>query len=237
MASPGEMVRCVAQVLGIPEQTAVVHDRNLAEAGLRAKGGRGRSAAKMSPLDAANLLTALVGSSMVKDAVQSVEAYAALPANGGEIATAKDSHSVSIDGNPTGRWSLVGFPIPALQALPDNHTFRDALVALLTSSANGTLRDAIKTLPAREAGQFQIPAAWKIEVRIFGPLPQASVRIWTQASNEQHNYSPFTDDVEEILKVSAAYPGDLNQIRTFGETTILAIGDLLADRRPSASPS
>jgi len=43
MATPGELVRTVAEALGIAEATVVQYDRNLVAAGLRTKGGRGRS--------------------------------------------------------------------------------------------------------------------------------------------------------------------------------------------------
>ena len=48
MASPGELVRTLAEVLGVPEPTVTVHDRNLVTAGLRTKGGRGRRAASFT---------------------------------------------------------------------------------------------------------------------------------------------------------------------------------------------
>src|SRR4051812_5015787 len=61
MGSPGELVRCVARVLKVSEATVVQYDRNLAEAGLRTKGGRGRSAARITSQDAANLLIVIAG--------------------------------------------------------------------------------------------------------------------------------------------------------------------------------
>ena len=58
MASPGELVRTIAEVLGIPEATVTVLDRNLVVAGLRTKRGRGPSAAEVTTLDGARLLIA-----------------------------------------------------------------------------------------------------------------------------------------------------------------------------------
>src|SRR5439155_17694246 len=62
MATPGQLVKCIAEALGIPEPTVVQYDRLLAENGLRSKGGRGTSAAKVTAVDAANLLIAIMGS-------------------------------------------------------------------------------------------------------------------------------------------------------------------------------
>ena len=61
MATPGQLVRTMASVLGIPEPTITQYDRNLAEAGLRQIRGRGTSAAEVSAEDAANLLVAILG--------------------------------------------------------------------------------------------------------------------------------------------------------------------------------
>lgn len=58
MATPGELVKVIAEVLGVPEPTVVVHDRNLVIAGLRTKGGRGRSAASVTTADGTNVLFA-----------------------------------------------------------------------------------------------------------------------------------------------------------------------------------
>ena len=62
MATPGQMVQTMADVLGMPAATVSQYDRQLAEAGLRTTGGRGPSAAKVGATDAANLLIAILGS-------------------------------------------------------------------------------------------------------------------------------------------------------------------------------
>ena len=43
MASPGDLVKVIAATTGEDEATITQHDRNLLIAGLRTKGGRGRS--------------------------------------------------------------------------------------------------------------------------------------------------------------------------------------------------
>ena len=80
MASPKELVQVVARETGVSEATVIVHDRNLALAGLRSVGGRGRAAARMTYRDAANLIIAVAASRNVKDSAKTVEAYAPLPA-------------------------------------------------------------------------------------------------------------------------------------------------------------
>jgi hypothetical protein len=75
VASPGQFVRKFSQLLSIPEATIVLHDRNLVVAGLRSKSGRGNSAARVTARDAAHLLVAVLGSSLVKDSVETVRRY------------------------------------------------------------------------------------------------------------------------------------------------------------------
>lgn len=232
MASPGEMVKRIAETFGAPEATVTLHDRNLADAGLRTKGGRGRSAAKMTASDVANLLVAVAGSSMVKDAVQTVEAYANLPARNGEFSFESEENRGDFDGNEPKRWHLSGFPIATLQGLPAEHTFRDALAALITAAADGSLQEAIGNLPVEMAGEQRIPNMWRIEVILWGPYPQSAIRIYCRGFSERRSYSLIPNDMDAIMKWSKEmneerYAGDLRQMREFSSKTILAMGDLL----------
>ena len=74
MATPGQLVQVMSDVLGISKATVIPYDRVLSENGLRSKGGRGTSAAQVNSRDAANLLMALAASPIfglsVKDAVR-----------------------------------------------------------------------------------------------------------------------------------------------------------------------
>jgi hypothetical protein len=73
--TPGQLVKAVSIALDVPEETVVQHDRNLVVAGLRTKGGRGRSAPQVTPLDAARLLVATLASFRTKDSVTTVEQF------------------------------------------------------------------------------------------------------------------------------------------------------------------
>ncbi len=56
--TPGAFVETLSEVLGLPRKSVAVIDRVLAVAGLRSLGGRGPSAAQVTPRDAARLLVA-----------------------------------------------------------------------------------------------------------------------------------------------------------------------------------
>lgn len=232
MASPGEMVKRIAEVLGVPEATVVVHDRNLAEAGLRTKGGRGRSAAKMNAADVANLLVAVAGASMVKDAVQVVTDYSTLASRSAENSVRVDAQNFKHNANASSAWDLSGFPIASLQKLRAAHSFHDAIVALIASAADGSLLEAANSLTVEQVGNHRIPNLWWIQVTLWGPYPQAAIRIGCNDFSEKHTYSAIPTDMDELVKwnkeMEADRPqGDLKQIREFSSKTILAMGDLL----------
>ncbi len=127
MATPGQLVRTMANVLGIPEPTVAQYDRHLAEAGLRRVGGRGTSAAKVSATDAANLLIAIMGSPVsgasIKSAKETCDNYGYLPARP--------------NFSDTTRFSDHG--LITLAKLGKKHKFRDALIALIEGASRSEL--------------------------------------------------------------------------------------------------
>src|SRR5438045_1180003 len=82
MATPGQLVKELAEVVGAPVATVAAHDRNLRNAGLRTVRGRGLSAPRATARDAASLLTAVlaagfVGGSQVAESALAVQRYSA----------------------------------------------------------------------------------------------------------------------------------------------------------------
>jgi hypothetical protein len=70
--TPGVFIEHFAQILGLPSKSIVVIDRALLEAGLRSRGGRGRSAAKVKVADAATLLLAVMATPALTQSDQAV---------------------------------------------------------------------------------------------------------------------------------------------------------------------
>ncbi|QCO54445.1 hypothetical protein EOK75_00580 [Pseudorhodobacter turbinis] len=79
MTTAGEMVMKTAQVFGVNPVTLESIDRALLNAGLRNKGGRGRSAAQMVGLDICNLALAAVHGVGMKEAPALVAKVSGLP--------------------------------------------------------------------------------------------------------------------------------------------------------------
>lgn len=78
MALLTELVAKVAEVEGLPETFVAGIAKYLREADHIRQGGRGLSAARMNPRDAANLLIAVNATRLAKDAVEAFETYGVL---------------------------------------------------------------------------------------------------------------------------------------------------------------
>jgi hypothetical protein len=119
MATPRQLVEATAEILGVSLATAIVHDRNLASAAvpLRTVAGRGRAAATVTAVDAANLLIAIVATESVKDSVKTVLAYRDLRGT-----------------------NAVASSVTRYDVLPAGHTFGEALAAFVDAAANKEIK-------------------------------------------------------------------------------------------------
>jgi hypothetical protein len=88
---------------------------------LRSKSGRGTSAARMTARDAAHLLVAVLGSGHVKDAAETVRRHRQTLFHKSASGGYGDSS------------------ITALRDLPLDHSFVDAIEALIAAGADGSL--------------------------------------------------------------------------------------------------
>lgn len=158
--TPGELVKTVAQVLGLPEATVVVHDRNLVVAGLRSKAGRGRGSAQVNVRDAAHLLTAILASGQVRDSARSVERYS-------ETRPQRSTSTKKLFGQ-------IG--VTELAGLPADHSFVDALEAMLNSTATGSLAAWLAQEAKRARGR-KADVAPLIEVAALTPGTLGDIRI------------------------------------------------------------
>ena len=132
--TPGQLVKAVSLALDVPEETVVQHDRNLVVAGLRTKGGRGRSAPEVTSLDAARLITACLASVRTKDSVLTVRAFeqaqrrpkfVSRSARDGGRLTKREEDQIATEKEL--------FDLPFMK-LPVNHSFVEALASLITEA-------------------------------------------------------------------------------------------------------
>lgn len=87
MATIGDLVRVIAQAEGIDEVSVDVYARRAREAGFITQGGRGRSAAKMTTRDAANLLIAVNASPTGREVHKIVPYFRELDNDGSILST------------------------------------------------------------------------------------------------------------------------------------------------------
>lgn len=196
MATPGELSKITAKVLGLPE--AQVHSayRVLREAGLVTKGGRGPAAAKMTARDAAMLLAAILGSSQIIESATAARRY---------------SKTKPVIHEYTGTLHR-NVAIPALAALPDAHSFVDALTALISAAADGKLLQGLW----REY-------VWNgVMVTVQNPSTVADIEIRgpKRGTSASVKYTGPSD--------TARLNGDLEEYRRCKTKTFLYIGALLA---------
>lgn len=156
MATPGDLVRIIAKVLGLSVGTVTQVDRNLASAGLRTKTGRGPSAAQVTSQDAANLLIAIAGAPIsgawVKEAERICLAYRSLRAYG--VMT------------KFGDFSRLKSRYPTLKTLTHRHTLGDAIATLIDS------------IDAGEFGSSNDSSSYgPISVSFEGPRPQGTIVV------------------------------------------------------------
>ncbi|MFG1202223.1 hypothetical protein V5F29_07485 [Xanthobacter aminoxidans] len=224
MASPGDLVAAVAAVLGYPLVTISTYYRYLREAGLVTKGGRGPSAAQMSPRDAALLLLAVAASDEAKTAAERTLAMGLIPLVDRSRGRGQETSLLSV-----------------FDDLPPSHTFADALTMLLDCAGQGSLQSAINAALSSTEGRVKV---WSIRVTILGPVPQARIDIFAGGRHETLSYSSIPselfsefdpDEGLDALKnwsneTEHSYPGDMSFTREFTGRTILRIGALVAGK-------
>jgi hypothetical protein len=244
MASPGELTKTVAHVLGIDPTTVANIYRGLREAGLVTKGGRGRSAAVVTPRDAAMLLLGVCSSDSVKDAASAAQEYAGLRASIARVhdwSDVKDQPSAITAAMPPPRWTLTGFHLDELTALPVRHEAIDALAAFIS------LFSRKSDEPAK-----LILSQWDIKFAFEWPNPIFEIGLYARTSDDRHysesmayfddgpggvtvDVRKFTDEgrqqiVEELREKGFGHriiSGDLKVVRSFGITTLSRIGELI----------
>lgn len=200
MATPGELNAITAKVLGLPEAHVFSTYRALREAGLVTKSGRGPAAAKMTARDAATLLTAILGSNQIVESAATVRRYS--NTNPTEHTSTETLHQET--------------QIEPLATLPRNHSFLDALTALVVAAADG------KLLPA--LGRDNVWNSVRVVVRT--PMTSAKMDITGRRRGTGSNVRYTGPSPSHVTD----YIGDMEGYRVVSTRTFLYIGALLAGK-------
>lgn len=211
-ATPGQLKAKVAELFRLPANAVDYPWRVLREAGLVSKGGRGPSAAKVTPRDAALLLIAVAGPLPASDVVSAVRRYADLPLQVWPGVKPNDS-----------------LPLP--EAITDATTFADALAGLIACAADGSLHQARADALAAQPGPHPVNI-FHMEASLFGAYPQASFRVFGRNVSCERMFSALPTDMEVLRDWKSDQEGDDSDLRTvnrFGEKTIWGLGELIGD--------
>ena len=211
MATPGQLVRTMATVLGIPEPTVIQYDRHLAEAGLRRIRGRGTSAAAVSAEDAANLLIAILGSPVV----------------GASIRTAADTSKVYGSLVAYDRWKdpsrFADYGLTTLSKIPKDHTLKDALVAAIEGASRG------ESPYITERNDVLMELDFLFGVNVQTPNVHAEIIFDSLSNNEARRYMRLVyNPLKQETETKASQSQDLNQDRQVSFRTIRTLGTLIA---------
>jgi hypothetical protein len=205
MATPGELAKVAAAVLGLPEVQVLSTHRALRQADLVSKHGRGLAAAKMTPTDAAMLLVALLGSNQIVNSAATIRRY--------EKATPFHESTKTL---------FEHVRIPALANLPADHSFLNALTALIAASTDGTLLAGLHLMYPWNSIEVTVQSPPTIaDIRILGPERGTSASIRYSASG------------------AIERSGDLDEYRRVSAKTIIYLGAALAgklDELPAPGP-
>jgi hypothetical protein len=217
MAGPAQLVLTLSETTGVPLATVTDIDRKLVMGGLRRKGGRGLSAARMTALDAARLLTAMLASSQTTLSVAAVTRYAKT-----RVDRARSSDDL---------FGASG--LSDLASLSTEHSFVDGVAALIASAEYGALArlvalaDRASAVPNIEV--FAFTEATYGRIRLSGLPNRMTVSI---------EYLPVptpargrrTQTAGRGTRAMSENPGDLEQSRRVTERTILAVANLLVEK-------
>ena len=215
MLTPAGLVDALGILTGVARATVVDIDRKLVAAGLRTKGGRGLSAPRMTALDSAHLMTALLAVRQANQSAAAVQRYRATEADANR----------STEGfyTATGLGDL---------ALPDRHSFVDALAALVHSAARGALRELIATSGADARPQ--------IEMFAFTRATYGRIRVYALPDGRSAHVEYLPSAVPTMRKSRTPPPlgmdlaaGDLEQSCRLTERTLFGIADRLAEENES----
>jgi hypothetical protein len=234
MASPGELIKVIAACTGEDEATIFQYDRDLLGAGLRTRGGRGRSHAKVTARDGALVLTAAVGAHRVKDGLSVVQRYLQTQEH---HAHWHQHFPDKLEGmGEANIWEK--YDIPELTALPLTHTFIDALATLIEVAADGKLIGRLKGFE----GRFETDS---IRISIQSPRTHARIsmhrfRDVNDHKSVQADYGSNEPPVEwvrdpskippELYEPSPTVTPKLERYTEIDAVPVLYIGALLAGK-------
>jgi hypothetical protein len=201
MASASDLIQALSDATGVPFGTVFDIDRWLVKGNLRPVGGRRFGAAKMTPLDAARMLTAILASPQSNKAAEAVRRY-------------EQTQPDKLRSNQK-LFSEIG--LDDLAALPARHSFVDGLAAIISSAAQGSLADYVQKSKTIERTGIEASAVTNATC--------ASICVLTA----NVDYAATKDGPARSSGGKTKVAGDLKETRQITGQTIFMIAELFKE--------
>jgi hypothetical protein len=148
MATLSDLVTAVSAVTGLPEATVFAYGRFARQTGLIQQKGRGRSAAAMSINDAANLLIAVAGTGVTREAGNAIEIFRSL--RNGHFYDFNGGKSIFAAMDWLKKIGLALDDVPGTHTLKIRGTFGPFFEFFIESTLNGDLAKVFRGIPVAE---------------------------------------------------------------------------------------
>jgi hypothetical protein len=252
MATLSQLVTVLARVTGLPEATVFAYGRFAREAGLIAQGGRGLGGAQMTPTDATNLLLAIGGTRVTRDAEKAIRRFRTLPGqvNYGDTLRPKSAPRLS--------QLLDRYQLYAMNLDDDSRIVLGRFIDFLIDEAcSGELEKFLRTLQIIEAPKLPDQRFYEATNRFHdGPnslpfkqpadidlIEDIGVSLSFEAVSDEAGFHIdcnrfFTNDYISIVfgtRGDVSYLNDLSESIAVSQRTIFAVGACLNNRMRRSS--
>lgn len=188
MATSGEMGVAVAQLFEVSAVTIEGIDRSLSDAGLRRKGGRGRSGAVMTGIDIVNLAFGLILGVTMKDAAQKVGKITRMP---------RQKANVQWRPDPNKSLTALAEQVDQYQEYTASGEDLGVLPAGTALSEAATLGEGLAAIvDAMAAGDFEGQDNMAINLQMWSTGPSAKIAYATRLGVLRVQYETTGPEVE-----------------------------------------
>jgi hypothetical protein len=148
MATLSNLVEALAGVTGLPEATVFAYGRFARQAGFIGQSGRGHSAAEMSVEDAANLLLAIGGTGVTREAGSAIETFRNL--KNGRFYDFQGADFLTAGIDFLAKHGVRPENAPGTHGVKIQGDFGKFFEFLIKSTVNGQLADLFRRIPTAE---------------------------------------------------------------------------------------
>lgn len=175
MLKAGDLKAVIAKSMGLPENKVAYPYRAALDAGLISKGKPGRGGAAVTVRDGALAIIAVTSSYLGEQLIDGIRNFSEAPLVCTKSTISTDE--VALWDKESSKWNLPGINLPHFKSLKKDHTFLDALTALIESA-----RDRHFDLLGKKSSHG-------LKVDFSGPVFDAQIQIDYETKKPVSSYS------------------------------------------------